>query len=140
MSGERVEAMRRRARSFLELARELLARGATDLASFHVHQACQLRLKAALLRLRGEAPRTHGIRELTSLLADALDELGHGQEAERLRQFARGHRGILTDIEDAYTESRYGLAAPPPGHVERMLKAAEALLSLLDDVEGRVLG
>ena len=93
MSGERVEVIKRRARIFLELGEELLRRGILDIASFNIHQACQLMIKAVLLRLRGEIPRIHSLRELLGMLSATLDWLGHSDLAEDVRRFARGAQG-----------------------------------------------
>lgn len=140
MSGERVEAIKRRARVFLELAKELLTRNILDIASFNIHQACQLRLKATLLRLRGTIPRIHGIRELIGLLTNTLDELEFKHVAEKIRKFVREHRETLIDIESAYTESRYSIAVPTANSVKNMFEIAEKLFKLLDEVEENVLG
>ncbi len=140
MSGERVNAMKERAGAFLELASELADRGRLDIASFSVQQACQLRVKASLLRLTGEMPRIHSIRELLGILAKRMEEIGHRDEAEKITGFVRESRGVLVDIEAAYTESRYGLAVATESVVREMLRAADRLFRLLEEVENSVLG
>jgi len=70
---ERVRIMKNRALEFLNLSKELSEGGLEDISSFHVHQACQLRLKASILRIRGDIPRIRGIRELIGILAKILD-------------------------------------------------------------------
>ena len=140
MSGERVNAMKERAGVFLELASELADRGRLDIASFSVQQACQLRVKASLLRLTGEMPRIHSIRELLGILAKRMEEIGHRDEAEKITGFVRESRGVLVDIEAAYTESRYGLAVATESVVREMLRAADRLFRLLEEVENSVLG
>ena len=87
MSGERVDIVEERAGAFLELAGELLAKGRLDKASFNVHQACQLRIKAALLRLTGEAPWVHILRELIGMLAKRLEELNYPGESDSIVSF-----------------------------------------------------
>jgi len=140
LSGERVNAMKERAGAFLELASELADRGRLDIASFSVQQACQLRVKASLLRLTGEMPRIHSIRELLGILAKRMEEIGHRDEAEKITGFVRESRGVLVDIEAAYTESRYGLAVATESVVREMLRAADRLFRLLEEVENSVLG
>ena len=140
MSGERVNAMKERAGVFLELASELADRGRLDIASFSVQQACQLRVKASLLRLTGEMPRIHSIRELLGILAKRMEEIGHRDEAEKITGFVRESRGVLVDIEAAYTESRYGLAVATESVVREMLRVADCLFRLLEEVENSVLG
>lgn len=140
MSGERVDTIKERAAAFLGLARELVDRGRLDIASFNVHQACQLRVKASVLRLLGEMPRIHSIRELLGVLAKVLEELDYVEASGRVVDFARGNREILIDIESAYTESRYGLCAATRRSVDMMIRVAEDLFSLLEEVEESVLG
>ena len=138
MSGERVNVIKDRAHAFLNLARELISRR-LDLSSFNVHQACQLRIEASLLRLTGEMPRTHRIRELLGMLARRLEGLGFKEDALRIVDFVRERNGVLVDVESAYTESRYGVGGIA-GSVVEMLRMAEELFKLLDEVEGHVLG
>ena len=140
MSGERVNVMKERADAFLKLAAELADRGRLDIASFSVQQACQLRVKASLLRLTGEMPRIHGIRELLGILAKRMEEIGHLDEMEKITGFVRENREVLVDIEAAYTESRYGLAVATEAVVREMLRVAERLFGLLEEVEDGVLG
>ena len=73
MSGERVNVIKDRAYAFLNLAKELINRR-LDISSFNIHQACQLRIKASLLRFTGEIPRVHSIRELLGILAKKLED------------------------------------------------------------------
>ncbi|RLE68638.1 MAG: DNA-binding protein, partial [Thermoprotei archaeon] len=100
----------------------------------------QLRIKASLLRLTGEVPRLHGIRELLGMLARELEDLGLKEDALRIMDFVRRRRDVLIDIEAAYTESRYGVGPIVKSIVEEMLGVAEELFKLLDEVEERVLG
>ena len=85
-------------------------------------------------------PRLHGIRELLGMLARKLEDLGFREDALRIVDFVRGRRDVLIDIEAAYTESRYGVGSITRSTVEEMLRAAEELFKLLDEVEERVLG
>lgn len=140
MSGVRVNVIKRRARAFLDLSLELMGKGVLDLAAFHVHQACQLRVKASILRLTGRIPRVHGVRELLGMLAHDLEELGFRRESDMVMDFVRRFRDVLIDIEASYTETRYGTYTPSRGAVESMRRAANEMFKLLDEVEERVLG
>jgi len=140
MSGERVCVLKERAEKFLKLAKELIDRDMLDIASFNIHQACQLRIKASLLRLVGSMPRLHGVRELMGLLANCLEEGGFKQPAEDIRSFVREHRDTLIDIETSYVESRYGLNPPSKSIVESMARAVDEIFKLLESVERHVLG
>lgn len=121
MSGERVNIIKDRAYALLNLARELVDRR-LDLSSFNVHQACQLRIKASLLRFTGEIPRVHSIRELLGILAKKAEDLGFKEDALKIMNFVRRQRDALIDIESAYTESRYGIGVTTRSMVEGMLK------------------
>ena len=140
MSGERVNVIKGRATAFLDLAIELIRRGKLDIASFNIHQACQLRIKATLLRITGEMPRLHGIRELLGILAKEVEELGYPEISKNIVSFVRQNRDALIDIETSYTESRYGLAVTTRTSIEEMVKAAKALFNLLEEVEKDVMG
>ncbi|NHW44340.1 MAG: HEPN domain-containing protein [Candidatus Verstraetearchaeota archaeon] len=56
-----MELLEKRAASFLELTGFSLQRGFHDVATFNAEQAAQLYLKATLLELIGDFPRTHSI-------------------------------------------------------------------------------
>jgi len=140
MSGERVNILKRRAENFLILAKELIARDMLDIASFNVHQACQLRIKASLLRLTGSIPRVHGVRELLGILANILEEEGFNNLAEDIRNFVRVYRDSLIDIDSSYIDSRYEPILPSRSIIMRMIEVAEELFKLLESVEKYVLG
>jgi len=140
LSGEIVEIIKRRAEAFLSLGRELMERGMLDLASFNIHQACQLRIKATTLRLFGEIPKIHGIRELLGILAKKLEEIGWPSESSSVVNFVRQHRDSLTDLESAYTGSRCGLLTYTRNELNEMVDTALKMFSLLDGVEKDVLG
>ena len=140
MSGVKVNIIKRRARTFLDLSLELMGKGILDLAAFHIHQACQLRVKASILRLTGGIPRVHGIRELLGMLAHNLEELGFRKESDMVMDFVRRFRDVLIDIETSYTETRYSTYTPTRGVAESMHRVANELFKLLDKVEEHVLG
>ena len=140
MSGVKVNVLKDRARFMLQLAREALSRGRTGIAAFLAEQAVQLRLKAALLRLGGEAPTLYSIRELLGILARLLEVLGLASLSDHVREFTRRFRDTLVDLEDAYTEARYAVYTEPLERVEEMIAVVEKLFSLLDEVEERALG
>lgn len=127
MSGERVSIIKERACAFLELARELVGRDRLDIASFNVHQACQLRIKATMLRLFGEIPRIHSIRELLGVLAKRLEELNYLDESDSIVSLVRENKDSLIDIESAYVESRYGVVTAGRRAVKAIAKAVKDL-------------
>ena len=135
----RIDIIKRRAKMFLDLASELMNKGILDIAAFHVHQACQLRVKASILRLTGNTPRVHGVRELLGILAHALEELGFRRESDMVMDFTRRFRDVLIDIEASYTEARYSAYTPSRSVVESMYRVVKELFELLDRVENIVL-
>ena len=138
MSGERVGVLVKRARVFLELAKELISKKELDLAVFLLEQACQLRIKAFIYRLTGEIPRIHGIRELLGVIVNKLIEVHEKDEAEKIRNFVRKNRDLLVEIEYGYTEARYGFPGYTSLDAEEMVKTVEELFKLIEEVEGNV--
>ena len=111
-----------------------------DLATFNVQQSCQLRVKATLLRLLGEIPRVHSIRELLGTLSAKLEEAGFRDVSSAVKDFTRAYRDSLLDIDSVYTTSRHSFFTYTAGDVEEMVQTCEELHKLLDEVERRVLG
>ena len=140
MSGERVELLKSRSKRFLEVGVELLRRGLLDLAAFNIQQSCQLRVEAALLRILGDIPGVHSVRELLGILSAKLEEAGLGDASSTVKSFARARREVLADIDSAYTMSRYSLFTFTSSDVEEMARTCSELHKLLDEVEERVLG
>jgi HEPN domain-containing protein len=124
-----VEALRRRAQSFLAEARAALNSGRYDIACFLAEQAAQLHLKATLLQAVGDYPRTHHIRTL-------LGELLKSRPSERLERFARSNRAGLSSLEDAYIMARYSTKEFYREDAEEGVKLAEELVTLLEEVAG----
>jgi HEPN domain-containing protein len=71
-----------------------LQRGLYDVAAFNAEQAAQLYLKATLLELVGDFPRTHSIIFL-------LNELKRVSSKE-VEDFVKENKGGLHVLEDAY--------------------------------------
>ena len=97
-------------------------------------------VKASLLRILGEVPRAHSVRELLGVLSAKLEEVGFEDASRAVKSFARSHRDVLADIDSAYTMSRYSLFTFTSSDVEEMARVCSELRKLLDEVEGRVLG
>ncbi|BES81593.1 HEPN domain-containing protein [Pyrodictium abyssi] len=102
MSIEEYRLLMRRALMFLDEAREAYSRDRHDLAMFLAEQALQLFLKAQLLRMLGDYPRTHSVRQLLTMLGKAL-----GDNAEKeITAFIRRERPRLSELEDVYIVSQ----------------------------------
>jgi len=89
-----------RSRRFYETALVQIDRGFYDLAAFSLEQALQLFLKALLLRLGVDYPRTHSVRRLLELIHQIS---GRQEVGELLRRLVLE----LALLEDAYVTSRY---------------------------------
>ncbi len=100
---DEVELIRGRALRMLAHAESCLREGDYDLAVFLAEQAAQLYVKQAILKLTGEVPRTHSIRQLLHMLGGILGDAGR----EGVARFASENRMGLAGLEDAYIASRY---------------------------------
>jgi HEPN domain-containing protein len=97
---EEYEALLRRSDGFLETALMQARAGMYDLAVFSLEQSLQLFLKATLLRVGSDYPRTHSIRRLLELLTEVTGR-------SELRELASRYSVELGALEDAYISSRY---------------------------------
>jgi len=140
LSGERVNLLKSRSRRFLGLGLELLQRGDLELAAFNIHESCQLRLKAFLLRILSEIPKMHSVRELLGILSAKLEEAGFVEVSARIKGFAKLYRDELVDLDSAYIASRYTFFTFTRGDVEKLAQVCSELHSLLEEVEKSVLG
>jgi HEPN domain-containing protein len=119
-----VELLKKRATSFLELARYSLQRGLYDVAAFNAEQAAQLYLKATLLELVGDFPRTHSIIFL-------LNELKR-VSGKKVEDFVRENKRGLHVLEDAYLTSRYFYKLFDREDVEDLISLAEKVMDLCE--------
>jgi HEPN domain-containing protein len=97
---EEYEALLKRSDGFLETALMQARAGMYDLAVFSLEQSLQLFLKATLLRVGADYPRTHSIRRLLELLTEFTGR-------SELRELASRYSVELGALEDAYISSRY---------------------------------
>jgi len=97
---EEYEALLRRTGGFLETALMQARAGMYDLAVFSLEQSLQLFLKATLLRVGADYPRTHSVRRLLELLTEVTGR-------SELRELSSRYSVELGALEDAYISSRY---------------------------------
>jgi HEPN domain-containing protein len=119
-----VELLKKRAASFLELAGYSLQRGFHDVAAFNAEQAAQLYLKATLLELIGDFPRTHSI----IFLLNELKRVG-GKEVE---DFVKKNKRGLHVLEDAYLTNRYFYKLFDKEDVEDLISLAEKVMNFCE--------
>ena len=126
LSREEIELMKRRAKNFIFNARHLIEEGIYDLAAFNAEQAAQLYLKATLLELIGDYPRTHSLITLLSELRRVNEGLVTG--------FVRENRLKLHALEDAYLTSRYFLKEFDEEDAKKLLEISEEVIKLCEEL------
>jgi len=135
MSGELVEKLRHRATLFLREAEKLFKEDEYDIACFNAEQAIQLYIKSVTLKLFGEIPRIHSIRELLGYLARKLYEQEFKEKAILIKEFAKENRYSLSILEDAYIDARYTIRSFTKQEASEAIKTASNLIKLLKSVE-----
>ncbi|MCD6084597.1 MAG: HEPN domain-containing protein [Desulfurococcales archaeon] len=126
---EEVEHLLRRSRGFYETAVMQIGRGFHDLAVFSLEQSLQLFLKASLLKLGVDFPRTHSVRRLLKLIHEIA---GNDRIKEILERFSM-ELGVL---EDAYIMSRYVARDYTYEEVERLKKVVKEVMRVVGEVIG----
>lgn len=89
----------------------------------------QLYLKAYLLKLGVDFPRTHSVRRLLELIHEVTSK---DEVKELLRKFSVE----LGSLEDAYITSRYVVRDYSPEEVERLKGVVEAVKNVVKEVIG----
>lgn len=107
-----------RSRRFMESASIQIDRGFYDLAAFSLEQSLQLYLKACLLKLGADYPRTHSVRKLLKLIAEISGR-------EEVRELLNKYSVELGSLEDAYISSRYVAREYTREEVERLKRVVE---------------
>jgi len=126
------EVMVNRSKGFLRLAESALSNGLYDLACFLAEQAVQLYIKAQLLRLAGDYPRTHHIRQLMARLLEILPS----NRRNVLQEYLKENRARLSELEDAYTMSRYTTKPYTREDAKDSVEFAREIMSKVERVTG----
>ncbi|AEA11509.1 HEPN domain protein [Thermoproteus uzoniensis 768-20] len=121
---EEYEALVERSRRFYESATAQLERGFYDLAAFSLEQSLQLYLKAMLLKLGADYPRTHSVRRLLEMIHRLTGDAELQEAALRLSV-------ELSLLEDAYITARYVPKEFTKEEVERLKKAVDEVRSVV---------
>ena len=127
---DEIQQLIRRSRMFLETARFQIDRGFYDLAAFSLEQALQLFLKAKLLKMGVDYPRTHSVRRLLEMLSGILS----GEARERVESLLRNYLMELGVLEDAYITSRYVVREYTRDEVERLAKVVEEVIRNIESI------
>ncbi|AEA11544.1 HEPN domain protein [Thermoproteus uzoniensis 768-20] len=123
MSLEVAEEYLKRAEEYLKAARTLLGEGLYNAAAVSAEIAAQLSVKALLIKLGVEPPRTHAVRTLLGVVAKYLG----GEAAD----FAAQYRRELIILEDARSLGQYGVPGVDRERAEIAVKTAEAVVDLV---------
>jgi len=123
------KAFLERSRRFYETALMQIDRGFYDLAAFSLEQALQLSLKAHLLKLGVDYPRTHSVRKLLRMIYRVTVR----KEVEELLSRFSVELGAL---EDAYITSRYVARDYSLEEVEKLRMVVEEVKRVVGEVVG----
>ncbi len=126
---EEYEYLLERSRRFYETALTQIEREFYDLAAFSLEQSLQLYLKACLLKLGIDYPRTHSVRRLLELIHEFT---GCREIRELLSKFSVE----LGALEDVYIMSRYVPRSYSCEEVERLKKVVEEVRHVVTEVLG----
>lgn len=136
MSVEEYKLLMERSTMYLGEAREALDKGRYDISVFLAEQGLQLFLKAQLLKVLGDYPRTQSVRGLLALLGRGLGD----QWEEEIRRFMKRFRANLSELEDVYITARYTLRRYTREDAEDILRTAKEVIRFVEDLLRRALG
>lgn len=123
-SSDDVNLLLRRAEKFRKDSLTAFQEGYYDIACFYAEQAVQLKAKAFILKNLGFMPRIHGVRELLSIIYKYTGN-------EKIKEFIEENRRELKELEDGYTESRYGFSPYAKEDAEVCLKLMDSIFNLI---------
>jgi len=123
MHKDEVELFWTRARNFFNAAKERYEKKDWDLTCFFAEQSVQLLMKATILEIGGDFPKTHSIRKLSSLLY-------HITKDESLKF----DRKSLIFLESAYLNSRYFSFTYNEEDAKEALKIAKEIKVIIKNV------
>jgi len=133
MHREEVDLLKKRSSRMLVHASRCLKSGDYDLAAFLAEQAVQIHLKATILELTGEVPRTHIIRQILSLLKSLYAD----KRASKIEEFTRKHRRLLIGLEEAYLASRYLYRPYELEEAKELVKFAEKVIRFVENLKSK---
>ncbi|MGC9186799.1 MAG: HEPN domain-containing protein [Fervidicoccaceae archaeon] len=126
---EEYEYLIKRSRRFYDTALIQMEKEFYDLAAFSLEQSLQLYLRAFLLKMGLEYPRTHSIRRLLELIY----EISRNEEIERLM---RDFLLELAILEDVYITARYIPREYKKEEVLRIKRAADEVMEAVRKASG----
>lgn len=124
MSFDYAEVLLKRSLGYLEEAEYGFSRGHFDVCAVNAEIAAQLALKALIVKLGYEPPRTHEVRRL-------LGELSRITRSQDVSAFEAEHKNELIILEDARRVGQYGELPLDQERVEITLKTAKTVIELV---------
>ena len=123
MHKEEIELFLKRARNFLDGAKERFQKEDWDLTCFMAEQSVQLFIKTIILEKSGEVPKTRSIRKLFGLIYQLTKD-----------EVFKYDRKALIFLESAYLNSRYFSFVYEKEDAEEALKIAVEVKDLVENV------
>ena len=123
MHKEEIELFLKRARNFMDGAKERFQKEDWDLTCFMAEQSVLILLKAIILEMGGEIPKTHSIRKLFGILYHLTKD-----------EVFKYDRKALIFLESAYLNSRYFSFVYEKEDAKEALKIAEEVKDLAESV------
>lgn len=130
MSIEYAELLLSRAKRYLESAMSNLVSNRFDVAIVEAEIAAQLALKAFIVKLGFEPPRTHMIRQLLSFIID--NKLLPDEVLEDIKNFIKRNREKLIIVERARIVGRYGASSIDYDEAEITVNSAKEVLNIVE--------
>jgi HEPN domain-containing protein len=113
-----------RAKIFYEDAKIDYKKKRYDVAAFHLEQVAQFLIKAKLLEIFGDFPKTHDIRELLLILSRKFKK-------NEIENFLKENSEGISLLIDSYITARYFLRDFTKDEVKKLFKIVEKLKKLL---------
>ena len=122
MHKDEVELFLKRAKNFLDGAKERFQKEDWDLTCFMAEQSVQLITKAIILEKGGELPKTHSIRKLFAMLYELTED----------DEFKYDRKALLF-LESAYLNSRYFNFTYEIEDAEEAIRIAEEIKKIVEN-------
>ncbi len=130
MSVHYAQLLLSRARSYLESARDNVTKGRYDVAAVELEIAAQLAVKALIVKLGFEPPRTHSIRQLLSFIVS--NRLLPEEYLLEVKEFVQRNRERLILLEHMRTIGQYGATQVEAEDVKSLIEVAERVIELVE--------
>jgi len=124
---EELRILLERSRRFYESAIIQIEKGFYDLAAFSLEQSLQLFLKAYLLKLGVDYPRTHSSRKLLEMIYEIT-------KFEVIKELVQKFSIELAFLEDIYITSRYISREFTLNEVSRLKKVIHEVIEVVREV------